>query len=184
MLVHWFADRVVSFTIVVLWLILPPTLVVHQFLATRHYMEGLLFALATALVAEKTAAAEHRGWGLTWRLLTILLLAATSMLYKEIFVAIVPVYLLIAGLFRRRPPMSSSLWSWLVLYVPYRLWPLGHSLAYTMPFLGPADYLRSLAVFPFTFSANWGVTWSMPASSVSSCSRSSFPAPTAAAWPY
>ena len=25
-----------------------------------------------------------------------------------------------------------------------------------MPFLGAADYLRSLAVFPFTFSANWG----------------------------
>ena len=155
-LVHWFADRVVSFAIVVLWLILPPTLVVHQFLATRHYMEGLLFALATALVAEKTAAAEHRGWGLTWRLLTILLLAATSMLYKEIFAAIVPVYLLIAGLFRRRPAYVLVAVVLAALYALYRLWVLGYSLAYTMPFLGPVDYLRSLAVFPFTFSANWG----------------------------
>jgi hypothetical protein len=40
LLTRWVADRAVSFAVVVLWLLLPSTLVVHQFLATRHYVGG------------------------------------------------------------------------------------------------------------------------------------------------
>jgi hypothetical protein len=156
LLAHRLADRAVSFAVVVLWVLLPSTLVVHQFLATRHYMEGLLFALAAALVVEKSSAAWRSRWGQIWHLAAGLLLAAISMLYKEIFAAIVPVYLLLAGLLRRRPIYVLFSMVLVALYALYRLWLLGPSLAYTMPFLGMADYMRSLAVFPFTFSANWG----------------------------
>jgi hypothetical protein len=156
LLVRWLVDRMVSLAVVLLWLILPATLVVHQFLATRHYMEGLLFALAAAVVVEDTDASGGSRWNQTWRGAVVLLLATFSMLSKEIFAAIVPVYLLVIGLSRRRPVYVLFSIVLVTCYVLYRLWLFGPRVAPTMPFLGPADYLRSLAVFPFTFSASWG----------------------------
>ncbi len=136
-----------------LWALTPATAVVAQFLATRHYLEGMLFALLAAyllLRAPKTRGARRR-----WLQAAVYGCSVVAMLYKEVFAPLLVLLLLAcAWRFRRRGQAAAAL-VLALCYAAYRFWMLGPALAYDMPYLTAGQYLRFLWKLPYSLSSNY-----------------------------
>ncbi len=137
----------------VLWLGLPATVAVFEFLGTRHYLEGLGWSLAAGLLLIRVGQSppdERR----TPESLLLLLCASAAMLSKEIYVTTLPVFLLAYALWRRRRVLAAAAPALVVAYAVYRRAMLGSGASYPHPPFGVAEYLSYLRVLPYTFSAS------------------------------
>ncbi len=147
-------DKVSSFSISFLWMLLPSTTVVLQFLATRHYLEGLVFtSLAVLVLATVGFSDHHLGW---FALAVVLSCSAIAMLYKEIYAAVIPPLLLFYSWANRECRLAVSTSFIICVYVAFRFWVLGSAFNYDMPFLTVPHYLKFLSKLPYTLTSNYG----------------------------
>jgi hypothetical protein len=107
-----------AFTGAVLFVMSPVTLSVFGWCATRHYLEGMCFALISLYLFQKNG-----------KLGSISILGALSYLiaslYKEIYVVLPAIAFLISqGNIRERIRHTSALWIFFLVYVLWRLWIL------------------------------------------------------------
>ena len=146
----WTKDNTTAFAALLIWLLMPSTLVV-QFLATRHYLEGLLFTLISVYFLLDLCREEKV---YPFKLLTIIISGAVAMLCKEIYAPLMLALFLGFGVrFRKYSLLFISILC-AILYGIYRIWVLGTDVTYTMPFLGFVDYLKFPAILPYTFTAD------------------------------
>jgi hypothetical protein len=155
LLARYLRDRTAALVGTLVWALLPATAVVLQFLATRHYMEGLLFSALSLYLADRLF--DRDGPLRWWKYVAVLAPAAIGMLYKEIYAPIVPV-LLLAHSWKRRDQRLVVLTAATALgYAFYRSWVLAFDLRYDqVPLLTPWEYVRFLSKLPYTFSSNYG----------------------------
>jgi Dolichyl-phosphate-mannose-protein mannosyltransferase len=147
----WTKDNSTAFAALLIWLLMPSTLVVVQFLATRHYLEGLLFTLISTYFLLDLRREEKIS---SFKLLTIFISGAIAMLCKEIYAPLILALFVSFGVrFRKYSLLFISILC-AIFYGIYRIWVLGTDVTYTMPFLGFTDYLKFLSALPYTFSAN------------------------------
>ncbi|HUK13191.1 MAG TPA: glycosyltransferase family 39 protein [Thermoanaerobaculaceae bacterium] len=104
---------------VLLFLLSPTTLVVASWLSTRHYVEGMFWALLALWLARRSATRERPAW-----------LAAAAFLvaalFKEVY-AVLPAVaaLLVPGPAARRARVTAPLWLGLAIYAGWHLWIMG-----------------------------------------------------------
>ncbi len=137
-----------------LWLCLPAVVAVNEFLSARFYMEGLAFGLAGILVAQKIGQGSWRqGPGATLLLFGTLMGAA---LCKEFYSITVPLFVFVYLYSCRK--YSAAAISLLVppLYAIYRIWAVGWSMSWSVPFVGGREYLQFLCRLPSIFVGNEG----------------------------
>jgi hypothetical protein len=147
-------DQLAASVICILWILLPATSVVLQFLATRHYLEGMLFFLLTAYVMQRFRSPTGE---LHWAARTSALSAACmSVLCKEVYLPVVVAVLVEDAWLHRDRWQGTLTAAMLVSYGTYRLVMVGQGIDYTIPFLNTAQYLKFLAKIPFTISSNYG----------------------------
>jgi hypothetical protein len=147
-------DRVVSTGITVLWLLLPSTIAVHYFIATRHYMEGLGWSLLVLYCLHRTCQLPD-GKRDTIGLLVIFFGSLAALLSKEIYVTTLPTFVFLYSLNKRRYKIAASAVLVVIVYAAYRQWLVGGGHGYPVPQLSVGGYLKYLAILPYTFSANW-----------------------------
>lgn len=139
----------------VIWGLLPATAVVLQFAGTRHYLEGLLFALLSTYLLIRMK--DVGGRPAKWLFAAAIACAAVSMLYKEIYAASVPLLLIATAWRRRAPGPALAAIALSAAYATYRIFVLGLNLHYSdIQILGGIQYLRCLSKFPYTISADYG----------------------------
>lgn len=146
-------DRIAAFVGSVLWALLPSTAVVVQFLATRHYLEGLLFSAFSLYLC---GAGPRPANNYYYRLLAVFS-AAIAMLYKEIYAPVLPPLLLVLAWRYRDRALALLTVVLACAYASYRVWVLGWGLRYgDMPLLATLPYLKFLSKLPYTISSNYG----------------------------
>lgn len=138
----------------ILWLLLPATVVVNEFLSVRHYLEGFAWSLAAILVAQKISQGRWRVNAGTMAVLLLLLGAAA--LSKEIFAFTVPIFVFFYLYDAGRRAAAAVLLLVPALYLADRIWALGTSIYYQAPFVGAGEYLLFLSRFPYIFAGNIG----------------------------
>ena len=148
-------DPVASACLALLWLLLPSTIAVHSFLSTRHYMEGLGWSLAACLLFDRFSSPTARHRRPVW-LIVAGLCALAGLLSKELYVIVLPLWLLGTALNRRRYGLAVGSVLLALAYILYRLVILGNRAAYPVPEPSGREYLRYLAALPFTFAVNHG----------------------------
>lgn len=136
------------------WLFLPSTQAVHEFLATRYYMEGLLPSLIAVSLGHRVARdGEARAW--SWA--GMLLFAAAAALTKETyaFATFFSLFCLLAISGRKWPLVSVFVLA--SLYTLYRTWALGIRFDYVdMPRPGAVAFAGVLVHFGYMLTANAG----------------------------
>jgi hypothetical protein len=137
-----------------LWLCLPATIVVNEFLSTRHYLEGTAASLLAVAVAQNIAQGVARENARMIALLCVTL--GCAMLFKEVFAITVPLFIAIylheSG--RNRAAISALLL--IIPYIAYRYWVFGSGVRWGAPFLGPGEYLHYLSRLPSVLAGNYG----------------------------
>lgn len=151
----WLHDRMAAAVASVAWALLPATAVIVQFLATRHYLEGLLFSLLSLYLLERLRDKDGRHGYLAQA--GILACAAVAMLYKEIYAPVLPLVLLIIA-WRHRERIFAFLTVLLsCAYAIYRLWAIPSTLQYAdVPLINGFQYLKFLSKYPYTLTSNYG----------------------------
>jgi hypothetical protein len=86
----------------------------------------------------------------------VVLFAAVSVLFKEIYATAVPAYVTAIALHRRKTGLLLIPIGLGVGYVAYRLSVQGTGISYAMPLLGVYDYARSVLALPYTLTASYG----------------------------
>jgi hypothetical protein len=145
----------VSAAVALVWVALPSTIAVHSYLGTRHYIEGLGWSLAACTCLLRICQRPPHEAGIRDTLLLVLF-AAAAMLSKEIYVTVLPAFIFLYALNHRRYALGAAAPALLLAYAGYRLALLGPALAYPVLPVSSRDYLRYLAVLPYTFAANAG----------------------------
>ena len=137
----WFA-RSTAFLVALIAILGTPMIQITQLLMCRHYVEGLLLAMAAAIAYVVAARRDHAGLGV---LAAVLALAA--MLGKEIFVPLPLVLALLPEPRRRRPLVPQGMA--LAIYALWRMLMLGPHLlqGYGWTVRG-AEWLRVVATLP------------------------------------
>ena len=127
-----------------MWVLLPSTSVVVQFLSTRHYLEGMMFsALALCLLQRGVRAGA-------------LVSMVVGMLCKETYAVLIPAIVLLYAWRRRDRGLALSTAAIVCVYAVYRYWMLGPALSYDMPLLTIGQYLKFLTKLPYSLSSNYG----------------------------
>lgn len=146
-----------SFSVCVLWSLLPATAAVLQFLTTRHYVEGLLFLLLSIFSLQRFKNPDG-GLSAVARA-TAVFAACLAMLSKETYATVTPVILL-AFAWRHRDGALAKLTAGLIgSFAAYRVWLIGPSLDYHMPTLNTGQYLHYFTKLPYTLTATYGGYW-------------------------
>lgn len=138
-----------------IWLALPSTISVHSYLATRHYMEGLVWTLAACLLLEHVdgdPAPRHRHL----KQIVLLSCALAAMLSKELYVVVLPAWIAGRALWRRSYGLAICTGSLIAAYASYRFLLLGTDRSYPVGSVRLAEYFRYLARLPFTLFAGYG----------------------------
>ena len=131
-------NKAAAFCISFLWMLAPSTLVVVQFLATRHYLEGLFFALLAVFVLSR-AGLQNRPRD--WRAYAIAFACGViAALYKEIYAVIVPAFFLGYSWKYKSRGLAMGAVAMTIAYGVYRFWMLGAALDYNMAFLSAPQY--------------------------------------------
>jgi len=137
-----------------LWLCLPATIAVNEFLSTRHYLEGLAASLIAIILAQALVAGN---WREDWKSVGLLSLAVIhASLYKEVYATALPIFLCFYLYGSRRKYAAAANLVVLGLFLAYRYWAFGANVHWDAPFLGPADYLKFLSRLPYIFAGNAG----------------------------
>lgn len=141
-------------TIVVglLWLLLPSTIVVTDFLSARHYLEGFAVSLLAVALAQNIAQEvwrENAG-----RIALFCLTLACAMLFKELYAITVPLFCAIYLFESRRRRAAFGALLLIPLFLAYRYWVFGGTLDAGSPHLGPREYLTYLSRLPYAILGN------------------------------
>jgi hypothetical protein len=143
-LIRVFQDEVAAVFVSVMWVLLPSTSVVVQFLSTRHYLEGMMFsALALCLLQRGVRAGA-------------LVSMVVGMLCKETYAILIPAIVLLYAWRRRDRGLALSTAAIVCVYAVYRYCMLGPALSYDMPLLTIGQYLKFLTKLPYSLSSNYG----------------------------
>ena len=145
-----FTDRLHALAMVSVWLWLPSTVVITEFLSTRHYLEGLAFSAASLLAAQK--AVRQESYPYFWFSAIFYLLACTA---KEVYVSTTLVLLLGYYLLRRRFSAMAAMFGCGLLYAGYRFWALG-LVGKNLSGAFLEDYHLFLARLPYILTGNLG----------------------------
>jgi hypothetical protein len=143
-----------AIVVCLLWLCLPATIVVTEFLSARHYLEGFAVSLLAVAFTQNLTQGAWREKARTIALLC--LTVASAMLFKELYAITVPLF---CGIYlfeakRNRAALASLIL--IPLYFVYRYWVFGPTVASGSPWLRPAEYLIYLARVPYTLVGNFG----------------------------
>ncbi len=140
----------------VLWLFLPSSISVFEFLATRHYVEGLIFSLLAVLAALRGVEARDRWRELGWAALAALAYLAAACA-KEVFVASALWLLFWLFAAARRFAGAAVMAAAGAAYFGYRLWAVGLMGQGFDSSWGFADrYHLFLERFPYMLTGNNG----------------------------
>lgn len=144
-----------SLVITVFWMILPSTIVVQEFIGTRHYMEGFLLMLCSVYfcIINTSVVTPSQRTIVTFFSLSFLFCA---MLCKEIYVTAGPTFLFLIFLYKRRFWEAGSVIGVSALYALYRLWAIGLSSKYPTPGFDLENYLEFVVKLPYIFTGNYG----------------------------
>jgi hypothetical protein len=116
-----YVPRIAAFCGTTLFIVNPTTIAVTGWLSTRHYIEGMFWALLT-LYLVKTHDREKGKFRYILSGITYLL----ASLNKEVYVILPAVAFLISkGNATERLRKTLPLWAGLILYIPYRIYMLG-----------------------------------------------------------
>ena len=143
-----------AFALVLLWLCLPATVSVNEFLSARHYLEGFGWSLGAVLVAQKIGQRRWRETAPTIALLFVML--AIGALFKELYVVTVPLFVFFYLYSCRRYMAAGIALLVIPLYGLYRVWAFGSRLPLFMPLVETRAYLKFLGRFPYIFAGNAG----------------------------
>ena len=137
------------------WTVLPSTIAVHFFIATRHYMEGFTWSLIACLMTVTLCSDEHRERKPL--LLGMACLAAlAAMLSKELYVTTLPSFIFLYSLGRKRYDLAALQVVVAILYLFYRFWIIGGVGDYPVGRLDWQTYLIYLSVLPYTLASHKG----------------------------
>ena len=146
-------NPVYALSLVSIWIFLPSTVVITEFLSCRHYLEGLLFSLVGILFALKAVSkSQSQGRGFILMSAACYLLACTT---KEVYVSATWFVLLCIYANARRFKAVGSVVACGFLYAIYRLWSL-ETVGKNLDFEFLKDYHLFLKRLPFIFSGNQG----------------------------
>jgi hypothetical protein len=116
-----YASKIVAICGAVFFIVCPSTAEITSWLSTRHYLEGMFWALLSLYCIQRW---DNRKNSLNFFLVAFPYLIAS--LYKEVYVPLPAVaFLLTGGGIRRRFFKTLPLWTGVFLYMPYRLYMLG-----------------------------------------------------------
>jgi|GEM_PF-1330263 len=137
-----------------LWLSLPATIVVSEFLAARHYLEGLTATLLAVAFAQNLG---QKVWRENVRTIALLCLTlACAMLCKELYVITAPLFCAIYLFETKRYRAVVSVLALIPVYFAYRYWVFGGHVDGGSAFLGLRDYLTYLWRLPYLIAGNFG----------------------------
>ncbi len=138
------------------WMMLPSTICCVEFLSSRHYLEGLLFATGGTLLLLRSNEMDHRrslasGAGVA--------LICVSALHREMYYATVLWGWFLGALFWKRWKLAGVLSIPAVLYVPYRVGMFGWRVDYGGPMPGVGDFGRLLIHLPADYITGHAIGW-------------------------
>lgn len=137
----------------IVWALSPSTLAVLENISTRHYLEGLVFSLLSILII-----LNYRKNLTTYKKIAyicgIFISIFISMLYKEIYAAVLLSTIFIYAFFKQYWSILFITIAEAALYFIYRYQMLGIDMTYTMRFLTKEEYLDFIFKLPNTFSTN------------------------------
>jgi hypothetical protein len=137
-----------------LWLFLPATIVVTEFLSARHYLEGFAVSLLAVAFAQNLSQAVWRENARTIALLSVTV--ACAMLFKELYAITVPLFCAIYLFESKRHRAAFAALLLIPLYFVYRHYVFGATVASGSPWLRPTEYLVYLSRLPYTLAGNVG----------------------------
>lgn len=146
------ADPICAALAAVLWLWLPATIAVHDYLATRHYIEGLGWSLAACYVLYRVCH-EPPGASAMRDGAFLVVFTVAAILSKEIYVATLPTFIVLYGSWHRRYWPAAMAFLLVAGYSLYRAAMLGPVVVYPHPAWNLGEYVRFLSVLPYTFAA-------------------------------
>ena len=117
-----YASRIAAFCGTILFIVNPATVAVTGWLSTRHYIEGMFWALLTLYLVkthdrENLKKSRYILSGITYLI---------ASLYKEVYVILPAVaFLILNGSVYERFKKILPLWMGLLIYIPYRIYMLG-----------------------------------------------------------
>lgn len=131
---RWFRPEIAAGA-ACLWLLLPSTQSTLEFVSTRCYQEGLIFALLALLCVPKRPA-------------LMLLFTALAMLSKEMYLATLPTALAFFLLAAKQRKAFVALCALCLAIAAHRIWAVGLSVQYSMALPGPGDVVLLLRQTP------------------------------------
>jgi hypothetical protein len=143
-----------AIVVCLLWLCLPATIVVTEFLSARHYLEGFAVSLLAVAFAQNVSQGAWRENARTIALLC--LTVASAMLFKELYAITVPLFCAIYLFESKRNRAALASLILIPLYFIYRYWVFGPTVASGSPWLRPAEYLIYLSRLPYAICGNFG----------------------------
>ena len=143
-----------AIAICLLWLLLPATIVVTDFLSARHYLEGFAVSLLAVAFAQNLSQGVWRENARTIALLC--LTVGSGMLFKELYAITTPLFCAVYLFESKRYRAAVASMILIPLYFIYRYWVFGPTVASGSPWLGPIEYLIYLSRLPYTLAGNFG----------------------------
>jgi len=140
--------------VTIFWMMLPSTIAVLEFIATRHYMEGLVCTFGAMLLAFKNVE-SNGGWKRFLIGSGALICLFLAMLCKEIYVTATFVILVMIFFYYRRFWEIFSVFLLGGCYVFYRILTLGLTNKYPVHEISLGDYLYFLFKLPYIFIGNY-----------------------------
>ena len=137
-----------------LWLLLPATIVISEFLSARHYLEGFAVSLLAVALAQNIAQEVWRENRRTIALLCLTL--ACAMLFKELYAITVPLFCAIYLFESQRYRAAVGPLVLIPFFLAYRYWVFGGTLDAGSPHLGPTEYVTYLSRLPYAICGNFG----------------------------
>ena len=116
-----YVSKVAAFCGAMLFIVNPVTVAVTSWLSTRHYIEGMFWALLTLCLVKMYDKEKGK-----FRYILSGITYLIASLYKEVYVILPAVAFLISkGAATERFRKTLPLWAGLILYIPYRIYMLG-----------------------------------------------------------
>jgi hypothetical protein len=146
-------SRTISAIASCLWTLLPSTVAVASFISTRHYLEGLFFALAfTWLLVSGPWRTREQQTQQGSALAGLVLLGAIAMLHKEVYVTWVLAALAMGAVHYRSLRLGLSCAGLALFYGVYHAFLVGSKVDYAMQLVGYRGILKFLTVLPYTLA--------------------------------
>ena len=152
------SNYLVAFVMSLIWMLLPSTLVLIQFTAARHYIEGGMFFLIGVILTLLTDITEiNKKEKRSNDLINFLLISLFlwfGALNKEIWAVTAFGFLFLWGVFRREKIWIVTGLVYSLLYFIYRYVLVGTSLVYQAKKASFTQYLEFVGSLPYVFGSN------------------------------